>query len=192
MAPDVFWPLGLPPGCLCAAEISVLPLPPVGHRSYRWAVTQPGFLSPSWRCSGGVADCHSKCDRTESPVKKKGEMIKVFRNKLHIQEALRTQFPCKQFSICSICFTPTGCLCVSAHFLYKVLYPEIRSTISSPVCLSSRLSLSRRMQQRVWMFGTAVNCIQPARCIYWHNTHSTKRISSLSNHSSYLLVIISK
>lgn len=36
----------LPPGCLYAAGISVPPLPLVGHRSYKRAVTRPGCLSP--------------------------------------------------------------------------------------------------------------------------------------------------
>lgn len=60
----------LPPEYPCAAGIFVPPLLPVGHRSYRWAVTLPGCLSPGWRCSAKVSDCRSRCDRTGSPVNK--------------------------------------------------------------------------------------------------------------------------
>lgn len=66
----VFFLEPLPPEYLCAAGISVLPLPPVWHRSYRWAVTLPGCFSPGWRCSVRVSGCHSRCDKTGSPVRK--------------------------------------------------------------------------------------------------------------------------
>lgn len=105
----------LPPGCQCAAGISVPPLPPAGRRSYRWAATQPGCLSPGWRCNAGVSDCHSKCDKTVSPVtqtkvvnrksqEKKGSLPLWLKRPLPEQHNLgssRMQFPLK---VCAVCF----------------------------------------------------------------------------------------
>lgn len=123
----------LPPGCLCAAGISVPPLPPVGRRFYRRAATRPGCLSPGRRCSAGVSDCRSKCGRMGSPVtqRKMGEWEAGPKRKSvfvlheqHNQWQSRAQFPFKECALLFFFFFCTGCfrqlgLSVSEHNLFR-------------------------------------------------------------------------
>lgn len=110
----------LPPGCLCVAGISVPPLPPVVRRSYRWAATLPGFLSPGWRCSAGVSGCRSRCDRMGSPITKKGSI-----HCSGIQSGFRLQPVLLQPRQCS---REIGCL-PQTTFSQEIATPEEQSQV---------------------------------------------------------------